>query len=400
MRHTQPRFDATTEHLLDTADRLVIERGLRDLSLESVSNEGFASTGSVYERWRSKWHLVDELLDQRFESYWARLTNDSDALTTAERLERFESSADGRVVGTWLVEILHLTRVRPDLLPRTIAVFERLANWLSVDDSGLSDDPTSLGARWWLVAASIGQHQLRIGGASLPSLAAALAVLTAPPVDRRQVEPTEGLIDEVPGTTPPAPSDIDGVSRRIIGVTRYLLANSSGDLSVRSILGRSNVSSTTLYRRFESKRQLMLQVLNDELSSASYDWVVELVESLGTDDPIGSMARVFRRRYDTLVEFPDTRNVILELTAQARCDPDLRRTLIGQVERMADARAEIFARMESAGLLRRSLSPSMAGWLVQTPAAGYRLLVGAGVPLDADQVEAGLGRVLWNVVVD
>jgi len=40
----------------------------------------------------------------------------------------------------------------------------------------------------------------------------------------------------------------------------------------------------------------------------------------------------------------------------------------------------------------------MCGWLVQAPAAGFRLLVGAGVTPDGDEVEAGVARVLWNLL--
>lgn len=398
MRHTQPRFDATTEHLLDTADRLVIDHGLREFSLESVSAEGFASTGSVYERWRSKWNLIDDLVERRFERHWAAFATAASPSSVAERLDHFQSSSEGHLVGAWLVEMLHLSRVRPDYLTRTIAALDRLGDWFGIE-SPSGDDPQLVdGLRWYAIAVTIGQHQLRIGDASLPAMASDLAALLSPPSTPRPATAAERVLEEIPGTEPPTPPAIDEVSRHIVGVTRDLLASASGGLSVRSILDRSRISSTTLYRRFESKRQLMLQVLNDELGAASYEWVVELVESLGSDDPIGAMARVFRRRFDTLHDFPDTRNVILELTAQARQDSDLRRTLVGQVERMAELRAELFVRLNSMGVLNPTLSPIVAGWVVQTSATGYRLLVGAGIPLDANGVEAASARVLWNLL--
>ncbi|MEN9800969.1 MAG: hypothetical protein RLZ37_94 [Actinomycetota bacterium] len=109
---------------------------------------------------------------------------------------------------------------------------------------------------------------------------------------------------------------------------------------------------------------------------------------------------VFRRRFDTLTAYPDTRNVILELTAQARNNADLRRTLIGQVKRMAELRAELFERMRLATVLSGSLSPEVAGWLVQAPAAGYRLLVGAGIPVDPDHMESATARIFWNPLGD
>jgi AcrR family transcriptional regulator len=100
VRHPQSRFDTTTEHLLDTADRLVIENGLRELSLESVSNTRYASTGSVYERWRSKLQLIDELSARRFERHWGRLVDGSEHLALPDRLQRFEEGVDGHLTGT------------------------------------------------------------------------------------------------------------------------------------------------------------------------------------------------------------------------------------------------------------------------------------------------------------
>lgn len=403
MRHPQPRFDATTGHLLDTADRVIIEHGLRELSLEMVSTEGFASTGSVYERWKSKWNLIDDLIDQRFEPHWERLVEYSEELSLTRRLQRFESSAIGHVVGTWIVELLHMARVRPESLPRVRTTLDRLANWFLAESSSspshsTAEDPASRGARWWLVAVTIGSHQLRIGGAVIPPLAEHLAALSSPEPPERRSPSTDVALDQVPGTVAPPSPDIDDVSRRIVGVTRDLLAQSSGHLSMRSILGRSNVSSTTLYRRFESKRQLLLGVLHEELSTASYEWVLELVDSLGSDDPIDAMAAVFRRRFDTLTEFPDTRNVILELTAQARRDPDLRRTLIDQVVRMAELRTELFVRLAAAGVVDTTIPSAVPGWLIQTAPAGYRLVVGAGIPVDGDDMQAATARVFWKLL--
>lgn len=399
MRHPQARFNKTTEHLLDTAERLVIETGIRSLSLESVSIAGFASIGSVYERWRSKWHLVDQLLEQRFESHWHRLTSGDDQLALSDRLQRFLETSNGHLVGTWLVELLHLGRVRQQSAPNAIAAVRRLVDWLEV-----SDDPPepseSEGLSTWLVATALGIHQLRMGQAAMPGLARAMITLIrSPSFDRPPGRPGDPL-EDIPGTSPPPLVHSDEVSRHIVGVTRALLAKAVGELSVRSIIDQSNVSSTTLYRRFESKRQLLLGVLDEELRKAEYHWVLELVDSLRTDDPIGAMARVFRNRFDTLTTDPDTRNVILELTNRARTDDDLRSTLIGQVERMAHLRSDLFDRLRTAGVVRQSLSPEVAGWLVQAPATGYRLLVGAGIHVDPDRVENATSRILWNLLAD
>ncbi len=183
-----------------------------------MSSTGYASTGSVCERWRSKWQLIDELTEQRFERHWGQLVDDSGHLAMSNRLQKFEESVEGQLVGTWLVEVLHLARVRADFLPRTHSLIERTTRWLSVDDQS-TDSPTSIGCSQWLVATMIGVHQLRIGGAQIPPMSSDMANLVAPPPAHRRPTVADTSIVQIPGTAPlPSsesdPSSVTATSRR------------------------------------------------------------------------------------------------------------------------------------------------------------------------------------------
>lgn len=391
------RFDDTTEHLRDVAARLVVERGARAVTLESLSEHGYASVGSVYERWASREALLDDVVGSRFAPLWVSLVETGGA-DLASRLHTLMQTPVGDEASVWLVEMLHVARDVPQLAHHARQAVEKLAGWCRVGDGLTSHEATVRGAQWWLVANVVGYAQLRLGGARLPHMAPAVARLASQPVPGAETRVAMSIpVESLPGAVPPESRPLDATAHHLVGVTRRLIAEAGGDTSVRAVLAETGVAPGSLYRRFDSKRTLLLGVLEAELVGASYDWVQGLVDATRSNDPIGELARVFRTRFDTLHDDIGTRNVILELTAQARNDEALRSTVIAQVEHVASVRAAFFERFAAVGLLAPDLTPEICGWLVQCPAAGYRLLVGAGFDLHGDDVDAGVARVLWNV---
>ena len=398
MAQRSRRFEDTTEHLRDTASRLLLERGVRELTLEAVADHGYASVGSVYERWPSRAALLDDLVESRFEPLWASTLQCAET-SLAERLAVVLDSERGREVGVWLVELLHLARDSPDLAGHARSAVERFADWCRVGEGRCSHDATERGAQWWVLANAVGHAQLLLGGAAIPELAVSIARLASNPWTQSTASPTVDVtVDDLPKPDLPEPRPLDNTGQRLVGVTRRLIAEAGGDTSIRAVLAETGLASGSLYRRFASKRDLILVVLQHELRTASYDWVQGLVDATTTSDPIGALAKAFRDRFDHLDRDPHTRNVLLELTVQARTDDALRRTVIGQVEHVAGVRAAFFERFAEAGVLARGLSPDVCGWLVQCPAAGFRLLVGAGLGPEGDDVEAAVARVFWNVL--
>jgi AcrR family transcriptional regulator len=392
------RFGDTTEHLRDTAAGVLVERGARSLTLESLAQHGFASVGSVYERWPSRNALIDDLVSSRFEPLLAELTSDIVA-PLERRLTTVMHGPSSHLLGAWLVELLHVARDVPELAHHARVAMGRLAQWCRVHTDTNNDEAADRGAQWWLVANVVGYAQLTLGGALIPDMAATMAVLAS----SGRIEPArrtrrDVAVGDLPQPSLPPASGLDDVGHRVVGVTRQLIGAAGGDPSIREVLNQTGLAAGSLYRRFDSKRGLLEQVLQHELRSTSYNWVQGLLDAVAGDDPIGALAQVFRQRFDSLHTDPHTRNVILELTAQARTDESLRTTVIGQVEHVAAVRAAFFERFAQAGVLAEGLSPEVCGWLVQCPAAGYRLMVGAGLTPDGDDVEAAVARVFWNVM--
>lgn len=398
MPQRHPRFDETTEHLRDTGASLLLERGVRHLTLEALAEHGFASVGSIYERWSSRAALIDDLVWSRFEPAWSALTA-STGSGLSHRLRELMEASHGQLVGTWLVELSHLARDLPELGHHAHRALDRVAEWCRVGGGTTSPDIIDRGAQWWLIANVIGHAQLRLGGARMPPMASVVARLAEASASSSEVGRSVTVpVDDLPREEFSEQRPLDDTAHRVVGVTRRLIAAAGGETSIRAVLAETGLAPGSLYRRFDSKRGLLLGVLEAELASASYDWVQGLVDATRHEDPIGALAAVFRTRFDTLYADLDTRNVILELTVQARTDEALRRTVVGQIEHVAAVRAAFFERFAAVGLLADDVAPGVCGWLVQAPAAGYRLMVGAGCRLDGDEVEAGLARVFWNLL--
>ncbi len=392
------RFDDTTEHLRDAAATVLVTRGVRAVTLELLAEHGYASVGSVYERWSSRAALLDDVVRTRCDPLWSDIERDPSASLVA-RLATLMDSTEGEAVGTFLVELLHLARDLPELAHHAHRGVQRLLQWCAVEVGAPSGEPAERGTRWWLAATVVGHAQLRLGGAQMPQLAPSMAHLASPPSRARQSATVLDVpTSDLPRTQMPDLDYLDIMGAQLVGITRDLMGDKGGEPGIRDVLDLAGVAAGTLYRRFSSKRALLEQVLRHELRTASYDWVQGMLDAVSSDDPVGALARVFRLRFENLTSDAAARQVILELTVQARTDEALRQTVIAQVEHVAGIRAAFFHRFADAGVLAEGLSPEACGWLVQCPAAGYRLLVGAGLGVDADELEAALGRVFWNVI--
>lgn len=391
---SQQRSRDTTEYLLNAAETLVIESGESALTLDRLVTQGHSSSGSVYERWPSRLDLWESLYRERVEPLLGGMPK-HDSL--ADRLTFLKQSDDGRRLLTWVVEFLHLARNEPNFGSHARHLINALADYCKVGEGFASTDAVERGAQWWMCSVLVGNAQLRLGGATMPSMASAIEHLVGRPIPTDRGHQIR-VDTSVRTSMSPRPIDpvTDDTSLQIIGVTRQLLADTSRPPTIRAILTRTGVSTKVLYRRFESRRELMLSLLSEELRRADTDWGRFLVEALSSSDPIGRLARVFRERVDTLTADPATRNVILGLTAQARTNAELRARIVNQVAAMALVRSEFFALLHRANLLHHRLTPDVCGWLVQLPAAGLRLMIGAGIVVNHDDFEAGTARVLWN----
>lgn len=243
MRARRRRFDDTTEHLRDTAERLLLERGARAVTLESVSDHGFASVGSVYERCGSRSALLEDLVATRFEVLWPDLERCAPGQLEA-RLGALMHDAPGQRVGTWIVELLHLARDEPSSGHHAARAVDRLATWCAVGDGLSTSDATARGARWWVLAAVVGHAQFQLGGARMPALASSVTRLASPPdttpvIVPPVVLPVVGLPEAQYSERPP----LDETAARLVGVTRRLISEAGGDTSVRAVLAQTGLAA-------------------------------------------------------------------------------------------------------------------------------------------------------------
>jgi AcrR family transcriptional regulator len=87
-RRRAARRAASTADILDAAERVFAEEGLRDGSLRRIADLSAYSTAAIYKFFDSKHHLVTETLNRRADEYLAELKNAAGSEgTPLERLQ-------------------------------------------------------------------------------------------------------------------------------------------------------------------------------------------------------------------------------------------------------------------------------------------------------------------------
>jgi AcrR family transcriptional regulator len=93
-RRRAARRAASTSDILDAAERVFSEDGLRDGSLRRIAELSGYSTAAIYKFFDSKSHLVTETLNRRADEYLAELTEAASSEGTAvERLHLIVDAA-------------------------------------------------------------------------------------------------------------------------------------------------------------------------------------------------------------------------------------------------------------------------------------------------------------------
>jgi AcrR family transcriptional regulator len=91
-RRRAARRAASTADILDAAERVFAEEGLRDGSLRRIADLSAYSTAAIYKFFDSKHHLVTETLNRRADEYLAELRRAAGGSGTA--LERLQFVVD------------------------------------------------------------------------------------------------------------------------------------------------------------------------------------------------------------------------------------------------------------------------------------------------------------------
>jgi AcrR family transcriptional regulator len=149
------------------------------------------------------------------------------------------------------------------------------------------------------------------------------------------------------------------------------------DTTTEKIAGAAGVSEPVLYRHFESKKALFLEVLQEIREATLHRWQTE---TAGLTDPLAKLHAIAD------IYLGSTREHVLEFRI-------MHRTLIGTDDEEIAALlrsfyldseaflAQVIAEGQQAGVFRRSLDPRVGAWELIRTALGYTLTLPLGIPL-------------------
>jgi AcrR family transcriptional regulator len=180
--------------------------------------------------------------------------------------------------------------------------------------------------------------------------------------------------------TPKAPPRLRKAERKrqlLAHAKRLFVTLGYQDTTTEKIAGAAGVSEPVLYRHFESKKALFLEVLSEIREATLTRWRAETAR---LSDPLAKLHAItdaylnttrehaieFRIMHRTLIETDDEE--IAAFLRQFYLDNE---TLLSKV----------IAEGQQAGVFRRSLDPRVGAWELIRTALGYTLTLPLGIPL-------------------
>lgn len=384
------RFGATTEHLRDTACRLLEQHGARAFSQEALAESAYVSIGTVYQRWSSKWDTLADLAAFRLKPAIAATSAALVSSSNEQRCVRLFDTAEGRRLLILAAETLLAAREHGELRRPAIDIVNALSHLLGSDD---------FGSQWWPTTAAIGWGMMLGGGIPLVPIGAALsaALHAADPTACRTISAVTDLGPVVPST--PVPIATDDAGSRLKSATRRLLADPArSNLTTRDLTSESGVTTGTMYRRFPSRTELLRAVLIDEVQSERYAWSSDMVTAMTGDQPLAAVNEIILAHLARVFDDRHKAALILEITVTARGEPQLRDQLVGQITAAVDARESLFQRLQAAGVLSTVPNATQLSWLFQAPPIGCRLLGALGMRPTDEELRSGLNRIIRSLV--
>jgi AcrR family transcriptional regulator len=175
--------------------------------------------------------------------------------------------------------------------------------------------------------------------------------------------------------------------------TRALAEKGVARANLKDIAADSGVTTGAVYRRYDSKNDLVRDAVVRELSPSRYEWTERFVAAYaGTNGE--SAGDILADQVLALLSDRERALATLEMIHAARVDPAVRRTLTDQFHAAADARTALFAGFVEAGAVSDAVNPVLIGWLIQTAPAGGRILVSLDVTVPEESLRRGLRSVV------
>jgi AcrR family transcriptional regulator len=149
------------------------------------------------------------------------------------------------------------------------------------------------------------------------------------------------------------------------------------DTTTKEIAEAAGVSEPVLYRHFESKKALFLEVLEEIRAATVKRWHAETAE---ITDPLAKLHAI------TDIYLGSTREHALEFRIMHRTlietdDPEIAALLRSFYLDSENLLAQVIAEGQAAGVFRRNLDPRVGAWELIRTALGYTLILPLGIPL-------------------
>lgn len=251
-----------------------------------------------------------------------------------------------------------------------------------------------------VLAVVLGRHFLRSAGCAVPPMAEDLdefvgrmiACATEPD---RPVSPTK-----LPVTNPgsPAPKSDDEVAEALSAEARRALAEKGiTGANLKSIAERTGVTTGAVYRRYDSKNELINDAVVRELSPKRYEWTAALAGAFAGESE-RTPADVLTDQVLELLSNREHALATLEMIHAARVDHRVRDTLTTQFANAAESRRQMFEQLRDAGAAQADINCTLVGWLIQTAPAGARILLSLDVETSEENLRGGLRAVVGAIL--
>lgn len=377
------RRDQTTAQIRASAIAEFSEVGPRAFSLQSVAKRGYASVGSVYERWANSDACISDLVATELPSRvddvivaWTTPDHSLDALVLRD-LTGALSLADLR----FIVECAFAARDRPDLRPFVSGEIERLGNAIAarIDLPGI--EPT---VAWWTASTWLGHALLVTSGCPVPpGFAPEVAQLIATIShrdDAAAIAPTVTPPVNVPLPHPTPMAGQDKTAEALIESAADVIVTQGVDQAdTRSIAEGAGLTTGAIYRRYAGRGEVLDDVLRAELAPERYAWVRDFAAAFASDDGLIDGARYLAGLVARTWTDERSAQLLLEITVAAHTESVVRAGVMREITKVAESRTDLLAQFAETGLIRSDLSASTLSWLLQVPPVGMRILASIGM---------------------
>lgn len=166
----------------------------------------------------------------------------------------------------------------------------------------------------------------------------------------------------------------DPTTVRLRDATSQLLTETAGQATIRDIATKAGVTTGAVYRRYESKDELIGDTIQARVSEDRTTWLTEFfaaVTNSGSGDPAFVLSNVLADASDA--NTPATREAI-ELLVSARGGPAARMALARRYTTAVETRTAQLNRFRGSPFMRHEDSPAALAWAFQIVPMGARIL--------------------------